>query len=217
MFMHQEGVSEWGRVRVREEIRVLVFVPCLSDLLTHWSSLTSQVRATMTRTPNPYDPTALSYKTGDLIVVLERLETGRWFGSCEGRSGHFPFTEVEPLDSSDPEYEYLPSVQSLEIDAPPSFDAWHVPVGELESASDTGSSAAGALSAGSSTTGLPCVTCGKQDAECLCRLLQDHEGDLQTDPPATIASSDPGHSGTTTGPTLHSSHDNAWSEEPALL
>eukprot|EP00051_Salpingoeca_urceolata_P015803 m.206733 g.206733 ORF g.206733 m.206733 type:complete len:166 (-) comp18505_c1_seq5:79-576(-) len=116
MFMHQEGVSEWGRVRVREEIRVLVFVPCLSDLLTHWSSLTSQVRATMTRTPNPYDPTALSYKTGDLIVVLERLETGRWFGSCEGRSGHFPFTEVEPLDSSDPEYEYLPSVQSLEID-----------------------------------------------------------------------------------------------------
>lgn len=47
----------------------------------------------------PYDPSALSFKAGDVIHVTKQNDNGLWEGELSGRTGHFPFTHVEVLPS----------------------------------------------------------------------------------------------------------------------
>ena len=54
--------------------------------------------AIMDRTGNVYDSTALSFKAGDTITVLQQNENGLWEGELNGRRGHFPFTHVQVMD-----------------------------------------------------------------------------------------------------------------------
>ena len=44
--------------------------------------------------PSPYDRTALAFKRGDMIEVLEMNPSGLWRGRCNGRVGNFKFINV---------------------------------------------------------------------------------------------------------------------------
>ncbi|XP_064384629.1 crk-like protein [Halichondria panicea] len=48
----------------------------------------------------PYDQTALSFKSGELIMVTKQNENGVWEGELNGRRGHFPFKLVEVVDAN---------------------------------------------------------------------------------------------------------------------
>jgi proto-oncogene C-crk len=56
-------------------------------------------RATMDR-DCPYDPTALSFRAGDIIRVTKQNENGMWEGEINNKRGHFPFKLVEVVDSA---------------------------------------------------------------------------------------------------------------------
>ncbi|RDD44999.1 Crk-like protein [Trichoplax sp. H2] len=58
-------------------------------------------KAICDRPRNPYDPTALSYQSGDIIKVLEKSDTGLWTGELKGHTGKFPFTQVVLLSELD--------------------------------------------------------------------------------------------------------------------
>jgi proto-oncogene C-crk len=55
-------------------------------------------RATMER-QCPFDPSALSFRQGEIILVTKRNDNGIWEGEINGRKGHFPFTSVELISS----------------------------------------------------------------------------------------------------------------------
>jgi hypothetical protein len=44
------------------------------------------------------DPSQLSLKTGDLIVILRKFPTGWASGECQGKTGMFPLKSVRILD-----------------------------------------------------------------------------------------------------------------------
>ncbi|XP_065844613.1 crk-like protein [Oscarella lobularis] len=69
------------------------------DVLQHRrSSGPAKARAIMDRVANAYDRAALSFKTNDIIVVINQNENGLWEGELNGKRGYFPFTHVELLD-----------------------------------------------------------------------------------------------------------------------
>lgn len=49
--------------------------------------------------PNAYDKTALKLEVGDIILVTKTNINGQWEGELKGKSGHFPFTHVEFIES----------------------------------------------------------------------------------------------------------------------
>lgn len=51
------------------------------------------------RVPNAYDKTALKLEVGDMIKVTKTNINGQWEGELHGKTGHFPFTHVEFVDS----------------------------------------------------------------------------------------------------------------------
>lgn len=48
----------------------------------------------------PYDPSALSFKKGEEILVTHQKENGEWEGEVGQRRGHFPFKLVEVISNS---------------------------------------------------------------------------------------------------------------------
>lgn len=51
------------------------------------------------RVPNAYDKTALKLDVGDVILVTKTNINGQWEGELNGKTGHFPFTHVEFLET----------------------------------------------------------------------------------------------------------------------
>ncbi|XP_028968762.1 adapter molecule Crk [Galendromus occidentalis] len=67
--------------------------------------LPAKARVKQARVPNAYDKTALRLDVGDIILVTAMHKNGQWEGELRGKTGHFPFTHVEFLDSGDEEDE----------------------------------------------------------------------------------------------------------------
>ncbi|KAF5273368.1 hypothetical protein FQR65_LT04660 [Abscondita terminalis] len=61
--------------------------------------LPAMARVKQVRVPNAYDKTALKLEVGDIIRVTKTNINGQWEGELNGKSGHFPFTHVEFLDT----------------------------------------------------------------------------------------------------------------------
>jgi proto-oncogene C-crk len=53
------------------------------------------------RIPNAYDRTALRLEVGDIVTVTKMSMNGQWEGEVQGKAGHFPFTHVEFIDSTE--------------------------------------------------------------------------------------------------------------------
>ncbi|CAK8672187.1 crk-like protein [Clavelina lepadiformis] len=51
------------------------------------------------RVPNAYDPTALALEVGDIIKVTKMNKNGQWEGTCNSKTGWFPFTHVKVIDT----------------------------------------------------------------------------------------------------------------------
>lgn len=67
--------------------------------------LPAMARVKQARVPNAYDKTALKLEVGDLIKVTKMNINGQWEGELRGKTGHFPFTHVEVIDSDNPDEE----------------------------------------------------------------------------------------------------------------
>ena len=52
--------------------------------------------------PSPYDDSSLSFKSGQMIKVVERCDTGLWVGECNGRRGKFKFVNVRVVERYQP-------------------------------------------------------------------------------------------------------------------
>jgi len=63
--------------------------------------LPAYARVKQSRIPNAYDKTALRLEVGDIIKVTKMSMNGQWEGEFNGKVGHFPFTHVEFIDSSE--------------------------------------------------------------------------------------------------------------------
>lgn len=61
--------------------------------------LPALARVKQVRVPNAYDKTALKLEIGDIIKVTKTNINGQWEGELNGKTGHFPFTHVEFVDS----------------------------------------------------------------------------------------------------------------------
>lgn len=61
--------------------------------------LPAYARVKQARVPNAYDKTALKLEIGDVLLVTKTNINGQWEGELKGKTGHFPFTHVEFLDS----------------------------------------------------------------------------------------------------------------------
>ena len=59
-------------------------------------------RANVDFVPSPYDDSSLSFKSGQMIKVVERCDTGLWVGECNGRRGKFKFVSVTVLERYEP-------------------------------------------------------------------------------------------------------------------
>jgi len=64
-------------------------------------SLPAYARVKQSRVPNAYDKTALRLEVGDIVKVTKMAINGQWEGELNGKVGHFPFTHVEFIDSSE--------------------------------------------------------------------------------------------------------------------
>jgi len=64
-------------------------------------SLPAYARVKQSRVPNAYDKTALRLEVGDIVKVTKMSINGQWEGEFNGKVGHFPFTHVEFIDSSE--------------------------------------------------------------------------------------------------------------------
>ena len=71
-----------------------------TDTATHDSDCWA--KANVDFMPSPYDDSSLSFKSGQIIKVLERCETGLWLGGCNGRRGKFKFVNVTVLEKFEP-------------------------------------------------------------------------------------------------------------------
>ncbi|XP_044765876.1 adapter molecule Crk [Coccinella septempunctata] len=61
--------------------------------------LPAKARVKQGRVPNAYDQTQLKLEVGDIITVTHTNINGQWQGELNGKTGFFPFTHVEFLDS----------------------------------------------------------------------------------------------------------------------
>lgn len=72
--------------------------------------LPAMARVKQVRIPNAYDKTALKLELGDIIKVTKMNINGQWEGELNGKSGNFPFTHVELIESDTNEQQQsLPS------------------------------------------------------------------------------------------------------------
>lgn len=97
MTVVRKDEDDWWFAKHEDGREGSIPVPYVEIVEDH--SLPFYARATMDR-ECPYDPTALSFKTGDVIKVTKQNENGVWEGELSGRKGHFPFNLVEVVDSS---------------------------------------------------------------------------------------------------------------------
>ncbi|XP_013781887.1 adapter molecule Crk-like [Limulus polyphemus] len=65
--------------------------------------LPALARVKQARVPNAYDKTALKLEVGEVIKVTKMNINGQWEGELRGKTGHFPFTHVEFIDSENSE------------------------------------------------------------------------------------------------------------------
>ncbi|XP_022661486.1 adapter molecule Crk-like isoform X2 [Varroa destructor] len=65
--------------------------------------LPAKARVKQARVPNAYDKTALRLDIGDIILVTAMHKNGQWEGELRGKTGHFPFTHVEFLETGEEE------------------------------------------------------------------------------------------------------------------
>ncbi|KAF6216477.1 hypothetical protein GE061_000819 [Apolygus lucorum] len=61
--------------------------------------LPAMAKVKQARVPNAYDKTALKLEVGEIIKVTKMNINGQWEGELKGKTGHFPFTHVEFIDS----------------------------------------------------------------------------------------------------------------------
>ncbi|KAL1456622.1 hypothetical protein WDU94_001337 [Cyamophila willieti] len=62
--------------------------------------LPARYRVIQARVPCAYDNTALQLEVGDILTVTRANFSGKWEGELNGRTGHFPFTHVVPLETN---------------------------------------------------------------------------------------------------------------------
>ena len=73
------------------------------SLDTHSTAETNcWARANVDFTPSPYDDSSLSFRSGQIIKVVERSDSGLWVGECNGRRGKFKFVNVTVLERFQP-------------------------------------------------------------------------------------------------------------------
>ncbi|XP_022234963.1 adapter molecule Crk-like isoform X2 [Limulus polyphemus] len=65
--------------------------------------LPALARVKQARVPNAYDKTALKLEVGEVVKVTKININGQWEGELRGKTGHFPFTHVEFIDSENSE------------------------------------------------------------------------------------------------------------------
>lgn len=97
MTVLRKDEDEWWYARHSDGREGSIPVPYL--LVVEDQSQPFYARATMDR-ECPYDPTALSFRAGDVIKVTKQNENGMWEGEINNRKGHFPFKLVEVVDSA---------------------------------------------------------------------------------------------------------------------
>lgn len=61
--------------------------------------LPAKARVKQQRIPNIYDKTQLRLEIGDIVTVTKINPNGQWEGEVNGKTGIFPFTHVEFIDS----------------------------------------------------------------------------------------------------------------------
>ncbi|XP_076371611.1 adapter molecule Crk-like isoform X2 [Tachypleus tridentatus] len=67
--------------------------------------LPALARVKQARVPNAYDKTALKLEVEEVVKVTKMNINGQWEGELRGKTGHFPFTHVEFIDSENSEEE----------------------------------------------------------------------------------------------------------------
>lgn len=77
----------------------LVFIYKMQKTFLLQKKLPALARVKQVRVPNAYDKTALKLDIGDIIKVTKTNINGQWEGELNGKTGHFPFTHVEFMDS----------------------------------------------------------------------------------------------------------------------
>lgn len=97
MTVLRKDEDEWWFARHSDGREGSIPVPYV--LVVEDQSQPFYARATMDR-ECVYDPTALSFRAGDMIKVTKQNENGMWEGELNNRKGHFPFTLVEVVDSA---------------------------------------------------------------------------------------------------------------------
>jgi len=97
MTVLRKDEDEWWFARHEDGRTGSIPVPYLQ--IVEDQSQPFYAKATMDR-ECPYDPTALSFKVGDMIKVTKQNENGMWEGELNGKKGHFPFKLVEVVDSN---------------------------------------------------------------------------------------------------------------------
>jgi hypothetical protein len=98
MWVLRKDEDEWWFARHSDGREGSIPVPYVT-VVDDQSQQPFFARATMDR-ECPYDPTALSFKAGDMIKVTKQNENGMWEGEINNRRGHFPFKLVEVIDSA---------------------------------------------------------------------------------------------------------------------
>ncbi|CAI8004229.1 Adapter molecule Crk [Geodia barretti] len=99
MWVLRKDEDEWWFARHSDGREGSIPVPYVTVVDDQIQQQSFFARATMDR-ECPYDPTALSFKAGDMIKVTRQNENGMWEGEINNRRGHFPFKLVEVVDSA---------------------------------------------------------------------------------------------------------------------
>ena len=73
-----------------------------NKVLSEWNgAYCGWARALVDYVPSPYDSTALSFKAGQLIHLIECSEVGLWWGELDKRRGSFKCVSVEVIDEEE--------------------------------------------------------------------------------------------------------------------
>ncbi|CAK9300260.1 unnamed protein product [Gordionus sp. m RMFG-2023] len=77
------------------------FPKVLQNLLVPPKSLPALALVKQVRNPNAYDKTALKLRVGDIVNVTKMNMNGQWEGELNGKSGFFPFTHIQFIETND--------------------------------------------------------------------------------------------------------------------
>lgn len=84
---------------ISEKLLSCICIYVLTFFFLLQKKLPALARVKQVRVPNAYDKTALKLEIGDIIKVTKTNINGQWEGELNGKTGHFPFTHVEFVDS----------------------------------------------------------------------------------------------------------------------